>query len=47
MFKKIRNRLLLSYLLVFASVLASFALAVRFLVIQSYKDNSNAKLVSL
>ena len=47
MFHQIRYRLLLSYLLVFASVLGSFALAVHFFVVHSYNEILNAKLANL
>lgn len=47
MFRQIRNRLLISYLLVVATALASFAIFMRILAINSFKDITNAKLASL
>ncbi len=47
MFSQIRNRLLISYLFVVATVLASFAVSMRILAIKSFNDISNAKLASL
>lgn len=47
MFSQIRNRLLFSYLFVVAMVLASFAVSIRILAINSFKDIANAKLASL
>jgi signal transduction histidine kinase len=47
MFNKIRHRLLFSYLLVFASILAIFAVAVRILVARSLNDIFTGKLIAL
>ena len=47
MFNQIRYRLLLSYLLVFASLLVTFAVAVRLFVIQSFNEILTAKLMDL
>ncbi|MBP5975692.1 HAMP domain-containing histidine kinase [Brasilonema sp. CT11] len=47
MFKKIRYRLLLSYLLVFASLLAIFALAVRVVFTRSLTQQTTDKLIAI
>ena len=47
MFKKIQHRLLLSYLLVFASILAGFAVAVRIVFAHSLREQLRGKLTAL
>ena len=47
MFKKIQYRLLVSYLIVFASILGTFAIAVRIVYAHSLKQQLTDKLITL